>query len=234
MCMLNRSKTKTLLSLCGILGPVVISLGIIIAGFSYLGIEGQTYNPLNHFVSELGEIGVSNAAWVFNAGLIGGGIFNALFMIYLAAQIKHWGRFPLGILGLSASVFGGLIGIYPMNFLKQHLFVALTFFDLGLAVALVYSIFILISNKHPFPKWLAVPGIINTVTFAVFILFPVDFDSGVDFQEGMAGLLRNRPNLIPLALLEWVVILGIVAWFLILGIFLFKNARNSSEIHIKK
>lgn len=234
MCMLNRSRSITILSLCGILGPVVISLGILLAGFSYIGIDGQAYDPLNHFVSELGEIGVSDAAWAFNAGLIGGGILNALFLIYLASQIKHWARYPLGFLGLITSIFGGLVGIYPMNSLKQHLFVALTFFDLGLAVALLYSIFILISSKHPFPKWLAVPGFVNTISFAVFIFFPSNFDSGVDFQEGMAGLLRDRPNLIPLALLEWVVILGIVVWFLILGIFLFINSRNSAEIHIKK
>ncbi len=226
MCMLNRSRTKTLLSLCGILGPVVISLGILFAGFSYTGIEGQAYDPLNHFVSELGQIGVSDAAWAFNAGLIVGGILNVLFMIYLAAQIKHWVRYPLGLLGFTASVFGGLVGIFPMNSLKGHLFVALTFFYLGLVVALIYSIFILISSKHPFPKWLAVPGIVNTVTFAVFIFFPSDFDTGVDFQTGMAGLLRNRPDFIPLALLEWIVILGIVVWFLTLGIFLFKNTKN--------
>ena len=103
------------MSLCGILGPVVISLGILFAGFSYIGIEGQAYDPFNHFVSELGEIGVSDAAWAFNAGLIGGGILNALFLIYLAAQIKHWARYPLGLLGFITSIFGGLVGIFPMN-----------------------------------------------------------------------------------------------------------------------
>jgi len=45
----------------------------------------------------------------------------------------------------------------------------------------------------------------------------------------MAGLLRNRPDFIPLALLEWVVILGILAWFLMLGIFLFNKERSSVE-----
>ena len=234
MSMTTSLKIKTFLSLCGILGPALISLGGVIAGFSYIGIEGQAYNPLNHFVSELGELGVSNGAWAFNAGLITGGILNALFMIYLAAQIKHWARYPLGLLGFTASVFGGLVGIFPMNSLKEHLFVALTFFNLGLAIAFLYSIFILVSNKHPFPKWLALPGIINTITFAIFIFYPSDFDSGVDFQEGMAGLLRNRPDFIPLALLEWVVILGILIWFLMLGFYLVNKARNYTEENINK
>ena len=162
MSMTMKPRTKTYLSFSGVLGPLVISLGMIIAGFSYLGIEGQLYNPSNHFVSELGELGVSDSAWAFNAGLVAGGLLNALFMVYLAAQIDHWVRYPLGLLGVITSVFGALVGIFPMNFLKPHIFAALTFFDLGLAIALLYSIFILISNKHPFPKWMAIPGIINT------------------------------------------------------------------------
>jgi hypothetical protein len=52
-----------------------------------------------------------------------------------------------------------------------------------------------------------------------------DFDQGVDFQEEMAGLLRNRPDFIPLALLGWVVILEILVWVLMLGIYLFVNRK---------
>lgn len=229
MSMTIKPRTKTLLSFSGVLGPLVISLGMIIAGFSYFGIEGQLYNPLNHFVSELGEIGVSDAAWAFNSSLVIGGFINALFMIYLAAQIRHWVRYPLGLLGVITSVFGGFVGIFPMNNLQPHLFVALTFFDLGLVVALLYSLFFLVSKKHPFPKWLALPGIINSITFAVFIFYPSDFDAGVGFEDGMAGLLRNRPEYIPLALMEWVVILGILVWFLMLGIYLFIKGKNISE-----
>ena len=222
-------KAKIFLSLCGILGPGVISLGVIVAGFLYVGIEGQSYSPLNHFVSELGEIGVSDGARIFNAGLVAGGLINALFMAYVASRIDHWIRYPLGLLGITTAAFGGLVGVFPMNDLQPHLFVALTFFDLGLVVALIYSIFILVSHKHPFPKRLALPGILNTITFAIFVFYPSDFDPGIGFQEGMAGLLRNRPQFIPLALLEWVVILGILIWFLMLGIFLFDSARNSSR-----
>jgi len=229
MFMLTNPKHRTFLSLCGIFGPGLIAVGMIIAGLSYIGIDGQFYNPLNHFVSELGELGISDAAWAFNAGLVVGGLLNALFMGYLAAQIDHWIRYPLGLLGIIASIFGALVGIFPMNYLKPHIFVALTFFDMGLAIALLYSIFILFSNKHPFRKWVAIPGIINTVTFAAFIFFPSDIESGVDFQEGMGGLIRNRPDFIPMALLEWVVILGILIWFLMLGIYLFNKEKFQNK-----
>jgi len=214
----------------GIIGPLIIGLGVLISALGYEGVQGQRYNLLNHFVSELGELGISDLALAFNLALILGGLFNTGFMIYLAFQVKSWTRYPLLILGSLASIFGALVGIFPMNLLDQHLFVALTFFDLGLLVALVYSLIFLFGKNHPFPRWLAIPGLFNTAAFVIFTNFPSQFEEGVDFQEGMAGLLANRPDFIPLALMEWIVILGIIAWFLILGIFLVFRDRNSKRI----
>ena len=91
-------KIASFAAFSGILGPGIISLGILISGLVYVGVEEQRYNPLNHFVSELGELGVSNLAAAFNIGLIIGGILNTVFMIYLAIQIEHWIRYPLSLL----------------------------------------------------------------------------------------------------------------------------------------
>jgi len=219
-----RSQIKTTLSQMipwsGVFGPLIISLGILIAGFAYVGIEGQQYNLLNHFVSELGELGVSDLAWVFNGSLIIGGFVNTIFVVYLAIQFKGWIRFPLAILGLIATISSSLVGVFPMNYLDQHIFVALGFFNLGLLVALLYSIVLLFGKNHSFPRWLAIPGFLNTAAFFIFNNFPSSFEEGVDFQEGMGGLLSNRPDFIALALMEWVVILGIIIWFLVLGIYL--------------
>lgn len=209
--------------LFGILGPLIICLGITISALGYTGIEGQRYNMLNHFVSELGEKGTSDLALAFNLSLIVGGIFNTGFMAWLPFQFQGWIRYPLLLIGILAAVFGVLVGIFPMNALDQHIFVALVFFDLGLLTALVYSLIILISKKHSLPRWLAIPGIINTLTFFIFTNFPSQSEKEVDFHDGMGGLLTNRPNFIPLALMEWIVILGVIAWFLIIGIFFLKK-----------
>jgi hypothetical protein len=40
--------------LCGIIGPGIITLGMIISTAAYTGVQGQTFSPLNHMVSELG------------------------------------------------------------------------------------------------------------------------------------------------------------------------------------
>ena len=222
-------KIASFAAFSGILGPGIISLGILISGLEYVGVEEQRYNPLNHFVSELGELGVSNLAAAFNIGLIIGGILNTVFMIYLAIQIEHWIRYPLGLLGFVASLSGALVGVFPMNFLEPHILVALTFFDLGMLVAFLYSFMFLFSRKHPFPRWLAIPGLVTAAAFAWFNNFPSEFDADVDFQEGMAGMLRNRPDFIPLALMEWVVILGILIWVLMLGIYLVLKRQPAEE-----
>ena len=214
--------------LFGVLGPSIICLGILIASLGYVGVEGQHYNPLNHFVSELGEVGTSDLALIFNLSLVLGGIFNTGFMVWLPFQFQGWIRYPLLLIGTLAAGFGALVGIYPMNALDQHVFVALAFFDLGLLTALGYSLVILLTRNHSLPRWLAIPGIINTLTFFIFTNFPSQFEKEVDFQGGMEGGLANRPDLIPLALMEWVVILGVVAWFLIMGIY-FLSRRQGKQ-----
>ena len=192
--------------LCGMIGPGIITLGMIISVLAYTGVEGQTYSPLNHFVSELGEVGVSSLSAAFNWGLIIGGLITLPFMVYLAAQIQFWVRWPLGFLGVLAAVLVTLVGIFPMNYVNPHTFAALTFFNVGMAV--------------PFPKWLAVPGLLYAATFAWFSFFPPDIPADIDFQGGMAGLLRNRPDVFALAIIEWVMVLAILLWILLMGIYL--------------
>jgi hypothetical protein len=222
---LKLPKLDLLGSISGVIGPLTISLGILISAFGYSGVEGQNFNILNHFVSELGQIGVSDFAIAFNLTLVLGGIFNTGFLAWLPFQFNGWIRYPLILIGILAAIFGSLIGIFPMNALDQHIFVALAFFDLGLLTALLYSLVILLGKKHSHPRWLAIPGLLNTLAFLIFINFPSQFEEGIDFQEGMGGLLKNRPDFIPLALMEWIVIVGVISWFLFLGIYFLSRIK---------
>jgi hypothetical membrane protein len=213
--------------LCGMIGPGLIALGMIISTLAYSGVEGQAYSPMNHFVSELGEVGVSELAPAFNWSLITGGLITIPFMIYLAGQIKFWIRWPLGILGVMTAVFAVLVGIFPMNYVNPHTFAALTFFNLGLAVAILYSLVILFSSRQPFPKWLAIPGVLYALTFTWFSFFPSAIPVEFDFEVGMAGFLQNRPDVFALAVIEWVMVLAILIWILLMGIYLTLMRENS-------
>lgn len=217
--------------LSGVIGPVIMGLGMLVTARGYVGIEGQRYSLSNHFVSELGEAGVSELAWVFNASLFLGGLLATIFMFTLAARIDSWLRYPLGLLSIAATINGALVGIFPMNLLSQHIFVAMNFFNLGMLVSLLYSLVFLFTKKHPFPRWLAIPGLANAGLFIWFLNFPSEDSGPSEFQEGMQGLIRNRPDFMPMALLEWAVILGIIIWVFLIGLYLYteQKRRRSSR-----
>ena len=50
----------------GIGGSLLITACMVITGLAYRGRQGEKYSIFNHFISELGEVGVSKAAAVFN------------------------------------------------------------------------------------------------------------------------------------------------------------------------
>ena len=214
---------------CGIIGPGLIALGILISALAYRGNQGQAYSPLNHMVSELGEVGVSNLSVAFNWSLIFGGLFTAVFMVYLAAQVRFWLRWPLLILGVLAGIFATLVGLFPMNNINPHTFAALTFFNLGLAVSVLYSLVILFSSRQPFPRWLAIPGLLYALTFIWFSAFPASVPVGFDMQEGAGRLLENRPDVLALAIIEWVLVLAVLIWILLMGIYLTLNRENGQN-----
>lgn len=214
-------------SLSGVLGPLIMGFGMLVSGLGYRGIEGQRYNLANHFVSELGELGVSEWAALFNGGLLLGGCLITIFMVYLATKIKHWVKYPLGLLSVYTTINGALVGVYPMNFLEPHIKVAMRFFNLGMLMTFFFSILFIFTKWHPFPRWMAIPGLLNAVSFAWFLNTPSDFDSQTGFDEAMHALVINRPDFIPLALLEWVVVLGILIFVLMLGFTLFYTLKKS-------
>ena len=71
---MNFMANPTWFKLFGILGAGVALLGSVIAASVYSGKQGQRYSTFNHFISELGEVGVSRLAPVFNLSLILSGL----------------------------------------------------------------------------------------------------------------------------------------------------------------
>lgn len=226
---LKVDRMPRLAAFSGLLGPLVIAAGMLISALGYTGTEGQVYSLRNHFVSELGQLGVSQLALAFNLSLVLGGILNMIFLTALAFQVPGWPRYLTLLLGLGASLCGTLVGVFPMNDLEAHIIVSLGFFNLGMLAALLYSILFLLGRGGTFPRWLSLPGLLVSAAFLWFNNYPSDLESGVGFQEGMAGLLANRPDFIPLASIEWVVILGILGWFLTLASYLMLKPAGKVE-----
>lgn len=199
---------RKITSRAGLIGSGAIGLGSLLAALAYHGRAGEAYSALNHFVSELGEVGVSAWAEVFNASLIVGGLSLTVFMLGLAILLGGWFGVLFGLLGAVAGISGALVGFFPMNDLASHTAVALTFFNTGWLVTGLFALYLLLARRQPFPRWLAIPGVVATVSFVAFLNSPLpEGGVGVDLASPQA-----RPDILAIAVLEWLVIVSVLAW----------------------
>lgn len=193
----------------GLLGSTVIAAGSVITAIGYSGKKDEAYSPFSHWVSELGETGVSPLAPVFNLGLVIGGICFVIFMIGLAATRTGWLRFVYGALGVIAGLAGTGVGIFPMNQLDMHALVALTFFNLGWIVVGIASVDFLRAKDPRFPMGLS---IIGGLTVAAFIGFLVSLQTEGLVGEDALAPPEIRQDFWIVPTLEWALIIGILTW----------------------
>ncbi|MCA9906298.1 MAG: DUF998 domain-containing protein [Anaerolineae bacterium] len=209
--------------IAGFLGSIIITVASVITALAYVGKQGQAYSPLNHFVSELGEVGVSPAAAVFNTGLIIGGIFLVIFLVGLATLLKGWFRYLFALIGLVSGVSGMLVGVFPMNNLEMHTQVALTFFNTGWIMVGVFSLYILLVRPPLFPLWLIIPGVITVVSFIVFL-------NSIDglTSEALAAP-TDRVAVWNVTIFEWMVIAGVMVWAFLIALRLLLAERTPAN-----
>lgn len=202
----------------GVLGVSVIAVGMLSSALFYRGRMGESFNPLNHFVSELGEVGVAPLAPAFNVGLIVGGLCMVLSVFGLALRVRGlWGIF-LALVGLFCGLSGALVGVFPMTNLTPHFFWAMNFFNSGLALTVIFSLAVVFGN-HGLPKWLALPSLLPVASFGTFLFFPQPFPEGSDSLEAATAFLStSRPPVLGLAVFEWLAVLSIMLWALMIAL----------------
>lgn len=193
-------------------------LAVLAAAAVYRGRENETFSPLNHFISELGERGISRYASVFNIGLIIGGLMLALLMARLGPILRDW----LGVLAASVGVYSGiscaLVGVFPMNNLKRHTRVALSFFYSGLLFTTLFSIFILFDPQGKLPVWLLIPSLVTVTSFAGFLFLPKKFDPQEVWSLDPSKF--ERPRILQITVLEWTIFVSVIGWVLGVSIYL--------------
>ena len=200
--------------------PIVVGLGApaLVAGcaaataFAYRGTAGERYSPLNHWISELGELGVSRLAPVFNAGVVVGGTGLAAFMSSLAKA--RGGRLARGYgrIGVGAGVAGALVGVFPMNRIVPHVITATAFFGLGtLAVALASLDFVARPDGRLGAGQAAI-GAATAATLGAFSAVVAGAVGELGIAAHAAPLVRR--DVMALTMLEWASLLGIMAWIL--------------------
>ena len=122
----------------GFIGPLIITIGSLLTAFAYTGKLGEPYSFLNHFISELGEVGVSEWALVFNVSLFVGGLCITGFMLGAARLFNNLYGVIFGFLGLVTGISGSLVGAFPMNNLDAHIVVAMWFFRAALVSSAMF------------------------------------------------------------------------------------------------
>ena len=206
-----------------------ITIGILLTSvlssrIGYVGTVGESYSSLNHYISELGQVGVSHLAPLFNTGLILGGFVSAVFMVGLGMYIKNTAaKIAMGV-GIFSGIACSLVGFFPMNNLHTHTIVATSFFVSGVLMVAVYSVAITRQKEAKIPKLTSIAGI---VVAGVFIAFLVDsFVSGHGFGHGPLGVISTRPDIWWRTILEWSVFFAIVGWMLLISICMYVVNRR--------
>jgi hypothetical membrane protein len=218
----------------GIVGSMIILISFLISGLAYGNESVDSYSILNHFVSELGNVGVSDLAIVFNVGLAIGGLLLVIFMLGFGTVFKTRLGKIARIIGILAAFFAALVGLFPMNNLIPHAIVAMAFFYLGMISVFLFTIEFARDPNKLFPKSVIGFGIIVFVCFFIFHFVPLDqvsmdFDQVFSVESDGLNLDDYRPEIWGMAFMEWLVIIGVLIWILIVAIILAMKDKKQSD-----
>ena len=204
----------------GLAGSIVILVCILVAMATYRGKAGERFFIWRHFVSELGEVGISKFAWLFNAGLIVGSFLFFLMMPGVGMSLNSVWGYLATVTGMIASIGCLFVGVFPMNNIKPHIKAAMTYFRAGLATVLLFSIAILIQpeNDRIIPFYALVIAGLAIISYTSFL---IHLRISLKQQETNAldtSSIKERPRFGWMPLLEWMVVIFTILWFLIISI----------------
>ena len=196
----------------GMFGSVVLAFLSVVAALVYTGTQGEGFSPLNHWISELGEMSVSEMGFLFNVGIFVSGICLAIFMTTLGVTRRTrlaWLYVPVGIL---SGVGGAFVGVFPMDSGGPHIPAALTFFVLGWVAVALASFDIWRRPDPRFPGWLPWLGALTVLSFLAFLSQYIPY-----LTYTGAGSPDRAPFLL-VVVLEWLVLVGIIGWVFVASV----------------
>jgi hypothetical protein len=209
------------------MGPLLLTAACMITALPYNGEKGEAYSPLNHFISELGIIGVSKFAVFFNDCLTLTGLIIAVFMAGLGRHLHTRTAYAATVAGIASGIISSVIGRIPMNDLKPHLEVAFYFFSSGLLAIGLFSFAIVRDRESRLPKWLVVPGVLAFASFAAFLAYPLA--TGQTPIEIVRISRTARPDIWAVAISEWLVLITVTAWIVLVSACLWRQGPSETK-----
>ena len=195
------------LGLLGLGSVAVILTGMVITAIPYRGYAGEVYSPLNHFISELGEIAASHLAWVFNLGILLGGSGLGAFLLLVSRRVDGPFRPALVAAAFVAGVSGSAVGVFPMDYRTVHGLVALCFFLSGWIVAAIFSLWQLRRPGSGFPRWLVLPAALDVIVSWIFIIIFAGYH-----PANPNARIIDRPDFWSVPAFEWASLLCLLFW----------------------
>ncbi len=224
---LKKPFEKLSLPYWGIIAIIILAIGSLVPSIAYSGKDGEAYSFLNHAISELGELGVSELAILFNICVFFGALFTLIFFIGLSFYINNIISSIGGIIGVISSLGGVFVGIFPMNYLVPHYIAAMTFFFGGMLTVAVFSIAILFDKEKKIHWIFSLLGFIVVVFFALFLFYPYAETYRVNPALSILyNLFYDRPAFLLPSFFEWMTLITIMIWVGLLSIvFLIKKVN---------
>ena len=204
--------------LAGMVGVIVGVIGVTIPSLVYRGTEGEKYSFLNHYISELGETGVSRLSWMFNLGMILAGLSIMLASLSLGIILPgFWAKAGL-LLGVIAGFALCMVGVFPMNKIKPHSVSAIAFFRAGLLMVLFFSLaMVLQGGENPaVPRWLGLVGVIPLLAFGIFL--GLNWSVRSEDRDTLDTTGFVRPQVWKFAVSEWSILFAMILWILVLAL----------------
>jgi hypothetical protein len=206
----------------GLSGSLLIGLVVLAAALAYSGRGGERYSFFNHFISELGELGVSRGARAFNAALIAGGLLLAPFMIGLGLTLGSvWGLLALAA-GLWAALSILLVGVFPMNDLGPHSRAATSFFRAGLVMEVLFSAAVLLqpAGSAVISPYVNLFSLLAAAAYGSFLYLLMRKPFGEEVKNKLDPTINpQRPAFWLLPALEWAVFFTTILWMLGVAVF---------------
>ncbi|MBA4376642.1 MAG: hypothetical protein C0401_10790 [Anaerolinea sp.] len=207
----------------GLIGSLIILTGCLVSAVAYTGKADERYSILNHFISELGEIGISRSAAVFNTAMVIGGILFIPYMVGLGLTIGSWWAIIGMSAGLLAAVSSILVGIFSMDRLTPHRRAAMTFFRSGLVTVVFFTIAVFAqpAGHRTIPLVVNMFGIIAIISYAAFLAIvgrKMDTNNQPNYILD-PSVMPERPKFWRTAFLEWMLFFSTIAWFLLVSLF---------------
>jgi hypothetical membrane protein len=198
-------------------GSLIALLGVIISGIAYRGKLGERYSALNHYISELGEVGVARLAWVFNLGMILTGLCLLPACLSLGFLLPgFWAKLAMAA-GLVAAISVSLVGVFPMNNPKAHSFVALSYFRAGLVMVILFTLVVVFQKNPPvMPRLYALVGVPAILAYASFLVYGPIHDRKMENVEDPLG--QPRQKIWWVTVIEWMVFATTIPWFLVMAL----------------